>query len=94
MKVVMILWPLHNEQITMIFIEVKKITVLHESGDDLVSHEQVHSHQMTNEKYLYWGQEMKVLHESGDDLVSHEQVCSHPSKEGEGSGGLCKKYWL
>ena len=33
---------------------------------------------------------MTVSHESGDDLVAHEQVHSHPSKEGKGSGRLCK----
>ena len=38
MKVVMILWPLHIDQMKHIFIEVKqKWKFSHESGDDLVS---------------------------------------------------------
>merc|ERR1719180_570554 len=70
MKVVMILWPLHIEQMKNIFIEVKIRRFSHESGDDLVSHEQVRSHPSKESKGSGGLRDDKEVDKGVDDTAS------------------------
>ena len=88
-----VLWPLYIEQITKIFIGVKKC--LHEGGDDLVSHEQVGSHPSKE------GEGSRRLHKiqiSSCGLVKHKtDVYCVPAhivfQYNSSSEKLCSVWW-